>query len=90
MKRAATFSRRLALIISLLYMLMIIPHMASITTDHFSHAIFLGALITAVIWLPLLAIDRFLDPRKVALSLAISFGILSFIITYFIALFALA
>lgn len=90
MERAATFSRRLALTVSLFYMLMLIPHIASITTDHFSHAIFLGALLTAILWLPIIVIDRFPNPRNVALSLTVSFGSLAFILTYFTALFALA
>lgn len=90
MKMAATFSRRLAMTISLLYMLILIPHIARITTDHFSHPIFLGAVLAATLWLPVLAFESSSNPRSDAFSHIVSFGSLVFILAYFTVLFALA
>jgi predicted glycosyl hydrolase (DUF1957 family) len=88
MYRLATLARISAVIISLLYMLLLLPHVGSIETSHFSSPWFWGAVTVALCWIPILILHRQLDRERSSPLLALSFAPLILIAIFFGLLFA--
>ncbi len=74
MHKVAFIARIGAALVSFLYMLILLPHIEGIEAHHFSSIWFLGAWIVALVWIPLLLLQRRLDqleePVIIGLSVA--------------------
>lgn len=88
MERAAFIARMTAIVLSLGYMVLLLPHVAGIEAEHFSSGWFLGGATIALSWIPLLAFHRYFKHSDGALHLVLSFAPLILFAAFFGALFA--
>lgn len=90
MKRAAFAARMTAVVLSLGYMMLLLPHVAGIDAEHFSNGWFLGGATIALLWIPLLAFHRYFARSQGAPHLVLSFAPLILFVAFFGALFTVA
>jgi hypothetical protein len=83
LERAALIARVTAVLVSLAYFVLLLPHFGGITPEHFRSGWFLGAITIALAWFPLLLLNKRLEARW-----AFSFLPLALFAAYFGALFA--
>lgn len=88
MERVAFIARLVAIVVSLGYMVLLLPHVAGIGAEHFSSGWFLGAGAVALTWIPLVAFHRHFQRSEGALHLVLSFAPLVLMAAFFGALFA--
>jgi hypothetical protein len=90
MQRAASIARISAVLVSLVYMVLALPHFGGIEAQHFSSGWFLAAMAIALAWLPLLLFNRYFRHGSGALHAALSLAPLILMVAFFSALFAAA
>lgn len=90
MEKAALVARISAAAVSLLYMLVLLPHFRGITAEHFSSGWFLGGIIIAFAWVPLLFLHHPLARKSGSLHIIFSFAPAVVMTAYFSALLTVA
>lgn len=86
MQRAASFARISAAVVSFSYMIILLPHFAGITPQHFSSGWFLGGIAIALAWIPILLFTIRLGKDGEERAVALSFLPLVLFAAYFGAL----
>ena len=79
-----------AIVVSFLYMVLLIPYLAGIGAEHFRSGWFLGAVVIALTWIPLVWFHRDFKQRDGVLHLVLSVAPLMLLVTFFGALVAAA
>lgn len=90
MQRAAFIARMSAVVVSLFYMVILLPQFVGIEAAHFSSGWFLAGMAVAFSWVPLLVFNGYFRRGKGAPHVMLSFAPLILMITFFSALFAAA
>jgi len=90
MQGAASIVRISAVVVSLLYMVILLPHLGGIETQDFSSGWFLGGMAIAISWIPLLWFHRYCGHGSERLHIIVSFVPLILFGAFFSALFVVA
>jgi len=86
-ERLGWLSRVSVVAVSFLYMLVLLPHAAGITTDHFRSGWFNAAVIISLVWFPLALLHQRSRNTKSGLIDFLSFVALILCAAFFAALF---
>jgi anaerobic C4-dicarboxylate transporter len=86
-QRIGWLSRVSVIAVSFLYMLLLLPHTAGITAEHFSSGWFIIAFIIGLAWLPLALLHQRSRSTKSDLIDFLSFAALTLCVAFFAALF---
>ena len=90
MHRAASIARMSAVAVSLVYMMVLLPHFGGIGPKHLSSFWFVAGMLIAFSWIPLFMFRNYLAEGGGILRSVLSFAPLVFIAAFFTALFAVA
>lgn len=81
--KTASMAWKAATVISFMYMLLLLPHIAGITAEHFTYIWFWAGLAVALLWMPLIWTYGRLSPQDSHLQAALSFAPLGILLIFF-------
>ena len=90
MQRMASIVRVAAMIVSLLYAVLLLPHIGGIGADHLRSAWFWAGTAVAMLWLPLLLAQGYFASGRSPLRTTLSFVPIAIIVSFLAALFTAA
>jgi len=89
-KRAAFIARVLAAAISLVYLVLLVPHFSGLTLEKLTYPWTLTGVVVAFLWLPVLLFHRWFGTEGSPLRTALSFVPLLAIMAFFVGLYQAA